>query len=160
LSFSAQYQSPNDKLLATLQYNRSEYENNWTEHSLSAVIGNSQTAQDLVSTSQLAFAPTGSRPYTFDSRGVFTSGVISDTTAAWNGPSTNNIQLSHPNGFPATSTTGQPFLAWACTTQWDGSANGGAGGPGFCPESTTRGVGLGRRFAVLDADEHHVPTTR
>jgi TonB-dependent receptor len=139
LSFSAQYQSPNDKLLATLQYNRSEYENNWTEHSLSAVIGNSQTAQNLVSTSQLAFAPTGTRPYTFDSRGVFQSGVIADTTAAWNGPSTNNRALEHPNGFPSTDTNGQPFLSWACTTQWDGAV----AGPGVCNESTTRGVGLG-----------------
>jgi iron complex outermembrane recepter protein len=160
LSFSAQYQSPNDKLLATLQYNRSEYENNWTEYSLSAVIGNSQTAQDLVSTNQLAFAPTGTRPYTFDSRGVFTSGVIAESTRNWGGPASNNLLLTHPNGFlsstghalpeglpdiPANwvpSVPGQPmdtpFLNWACPTTWDNAT----AGP-YCAFSETRGVGLG-----------------
>ena len=34
----------------TLQYNRSEYQNDWNEYSLTAGIGNSQTAQDLVLT--------------------------------------------------------------------------------------------------------------
>jgi iron complex outermembrane recepter protein len=150
-ALAGQWASPNDSLLATLQYNRSEYENEWTEFSLGAVIGNSQTAQDLVSTNQLGYAPVGARPYTFDSRGVFQSGVISDTTAAWNGAPTNNLYLAHPNGFPAntggTPAPGQPantpFLSWGCTTAWDGAANGGAGGPGFCPQATTRGIGLG-----------------
>jgi len=167
IALAAQWKSPDDKLQATLQYNRSEYKNEWTEFSLSAGVGNTQTAQDLVLTSQLAFAPTGSRPYEFDSNGVFTSGVISDTTGAWNGPSTNDIHLAHPNGFPANTghnggTPGpdgimgtpddvpitpthpgnpidQNFLSWGCNTQYDGATNG----PTYCTESTTRGVGLG-----------------
>jgi iron complex outermembrane receptor protein len=169
LSLAGQYQSPEKAVLATVQYNKSKYTNEWTEFSLTADgPASTQTAQDLVLTSPNAFAPTGTRPYTFDSRGVFTSGVISDTTAAWNGPPTDWILLQHPNGFP--SNTGQtqagpgpdgitgtsddvvggqpthpgnplnqPFLSWACTTVYDSVANG----PGACAESTTRGVGLG-----------------
>ena len=139
IALAAQWKSPDDKLQATLQYNRSKYENEWTEFSLSAGIGNSQTAQDLVLTQQLAFTPTGSRPYEFDSNGIFTSGVISDTTGAWNGPSTTNPFLAHPNGFDY----GGGFLSWACNTPYDPAAGGGAGGPGQCVESATRGVGLG-----------------
>jgi TonB-dependent receptor len=155
VSLAAQWESPEDKLLATLQYNRSKYENEWEEYSLSTGTGNTQTAQDLVLESVLGIAPNGTRGYTFDSRGVFQSGVLADTTAAWNGPSTNNLVLAHPNGFP--SNTGQnndtmppspnvagqpmntPFLSWACSTQFDSETNG----PGFCNESNTRGLGLG-----------------
>jgi TonB-dependent receptor len=160
LSFSAQYQSPNDKLLATLQYNRSEYENEWTEHSLTATIGNSQTAQNLVSTNQLAYAPEGTRAYTFDSRGVFQSGVIADTTRTWGGPPANNLAMAHPNGFPSNTGHGvrpggdpnnpadwipsypgqpidMPFLNWTCATTWDNAT----AGP-YCAESDTRGIGL------------------
>jgi len=169
LSFAGQYQSPEKAVLATVQYNKSKYTNEWTEYSMTADgPGNTQTAQNLVLTSPTAFAPTGSRAYTFDSRGVFTSGVLSDTTAAWNGPSTDWILLQHPNGFA--SNTGQtqagngpdgvagtaddvvagqpthpgnplnqPFLSWACTTVYDPVA----AGPGPCAESTTRGYGLG-----------------
>jgi iron complex outermembrane recepter protein len=151
-ALAGQWASPDDKLLATVQYNRSEYQNDWNEFSLGvSMVDSGADAQDLIRTQQLGYAPAGSRPYTFDSRGMFTSGVISDTTAAWNGAPTNNLYLTHPNGFPSntggTPAPGQPantpFLAWGCTTAWDGAANGGAGGPGFCPESTTRGVGLG-----------------
>jgi iron complex outermembrane receptor protein len=168
LSFAGQYQSPEKAVLATVQYNKSKYVNEWTEFSLTAGLSgaSTQTAQDLVLTNQLAFAPTGTRAYTFDSNGMFLSGVMADTTGAWNGPSTNDILLEHPNGFP--SNTGhngggpgpdgipgnaddppitpthpgqpidQPFLSWACNTQYDGATNG----PTYCNESTTRGVGL------------------
>src|SRR5689334_20655146 len=47
-SFATQWKSPNDALLATLQYNRSEYENNWEEYSLTASVGDSQQPQGLV----------------------------------------------------------------------------------------------------------------
>ena len=33
-SLAAQYRSPEESLLATLQYNRSEYQNDWEEYSL------------------------------------------------------------------------------------------------------------------------------
>jgi len=156
-SVAGQWQSPDDKMLATLQYNRSEYENNWEEFSLNlAMVDTGADAQNLVRTSPLGYAPTGSRPYTFDSRGMFTSGVISNTTQTWSdgGAPTNNLYLAYPNGNPANtghngdndgaddipgnaddvpqtpSIAGQPmdqaFLSWNCTTGWDDATQGPA----------------------------------
>jgi TonB-dependent receptor len=131
-SFSTQYKSPGDSVLATLQYNRSEYNNDWQEHSLTAGLGNSQTAQDLVLTSPLGVAPAGSPAYEFDSRGVFMHGVIADSVNSWAGPN-NNPVLNHVNGYPTTGSNGQPMLNWFCYT-WSTTA-------GACP--STRGIGLG-----------------
>ncbi len=118
-SFAAQWATPEDALLATLQYNRSEYKNDWQEYSLSAGLGNSQTAQDLILTSPLAFNPTGQTPYEFDSRGVFTRGVYNDQRSNWVADP-GNPKVVHPNGYPQ----------WFC---YDWSAAN-------CPDS--RGVGL------------------
>jgi iron complex outermembrane receptor protein len=155
ISFAAQYESPEDKLLATLQHNRSKYTNTWNEFSLTSDLGAStQTAQDTVNTTATAYSPTGT-PYVFDSRGVFLSGVLADTTNAWNGPPTNNLLLAHPNGFAggntgATPIAGQPanqgFLSWGCGSEWAPDNN-----PHFCGYNTastaddilTRGTGLG-----------------
>ena len=123
-SLAVQYRTPGESLLATLQYNRSEYQNDWKEFSLSAGIGNSQTAQDLVLTSAVSVPSVGTAPYEFDSNGVFMRGVINQDSGQWagsNGPGTN-----HPNGF----NTGDPAnLQWYCHS-WNGG----------CP--ATRGVGL------------------
>ena len=48
VSLAGQWRSPEDAVTSLLQYNRSEYENNWEEYSLSAGIGNSQTPQSLI----------------------------------------------------------------------------------------------------------------
>jgi TonB-dependent receptor len=129
-SLAAQWQSPEEKLLATLQYNRSEYQNDWEEYSLSAGIGNSQTAQNLVLTSQLGFAPAGSDPYEFDSKGVFQRGIINDNSGAWAGG--GGSVIAHPNGVYNTGS----YLEWYCHS-WEGS---NALNPNGCP--STRGVGL------------------
>ena len=131
-SLAGQWKSPGDSLLLTLQYNRSEYQNDWKEHSLSAGIGNSQTAQDIVLTSQLGYTPTGATPYQFDSRGVFMSGTISDSVNSWAG-SQNNPALAHPNGYASASSAGGTFLNWYCYS-W--SVNAGVD----CPAN--RGIGL------------------
>ncbi|HEY6124367.1 MAG TPA: TonB-dependent receptor [Steroidobacteraceae bacterium] len=128
-SLAAQWASPEDTLLATLQYNRSEYENDWEEYSLSAGIGNSQTAQDLVLTSQLGFAPAGTPAYEFDSRGVFTSGVINDNSGNWAGQT--NPTMGHPNGVYNNGT----YLEWYCHSWQGNDVDGDA-----CP--ATRGIGL------------------
>jgi iron complex outermembrane receptor protein len=173
LAFAAQYQSPEDKVLITLQHNRSKYENNWTEFSITSDLGaSSQTAQDLVNTSATSYAPKGTAPYEFDSRGVFVRGTLADTTNAWNGGPTNNIILNHPGGFPSNTghvtnngpdgvagtpddfntpnVIGQPmdtnFLMWGCGSEWAPDNN-----PHFCGYNTastaddilTRGSGLG-----------------
>jgi TonB-dependent receptor len=125
---AAQWRSPDERLLATLQYNRSEYENDWEEFSLSGGIGNSQTAQDLVLTSPLALPAEGTPAYEFDSRGVFMRGVLNDSVNSWAGPN-NNPQLSHPNGFM----TPEGFPNFYCYS-WSTAAGT------TCP--TTRGIGL------------------
>src|SRR6185295_13608488 len=129
LSLAGQYKSPGDSVLMTLQYNRSQYDNDWQEHSLGAALGNSQTAQNLVLTNQLGFAPAGAPAYEFDSRGVFQYGVIADSVNSWAGPN-NNPVLNHENGYATTGSNGQPMLNWFCYT-WSASN---------CP--STRGIGL------------------
>jgi TonB-dependent receptor len=160
IAFAGQWQSPEEKVLATLQHNRSKYTNEWNEFTLSSDLGASaQTAQDITFNSATAYAPSGTAAYEFDSRGVFMRGTLADTTNAWNGGPTNNIILNHPNGFP--SNTGQtdaggpnvegqpmntPFLMWGCGTEWAADNN-----PHYCGYNTastaddilTRGSGLG-----------------
>ena len=123
-AFAAQWRSPDESLLATLQYNRSDYRNNMTEYSLNGAIGNAQTAQSLVLTSPLAIPAAGTDAYEFDSRGVFTRGVLNDSSNSWAGP-TDNPLLNHPNGY----NTGGPGLNWFCYSWNEG-----------CP--STRGIGL------------------
>jgi iron complex outermembrane recepter protein len=129
-SLAGQWKSPEDALLLTVQYNRSEYQNDWQEYSLSAGIGNSQTAQNIVLTAPLGYAPPGAAPYEFDSRGVFTRGVIADSVASWAGPN-NNPVLAHEGGYTTGNPAGGTFLNWFCYT-WSTSD--------ACP--STRGVGL------------------
>jgi len=146
-SFATQWRSPEESLAATLQYNRSEYENNWEEYSLTAGVGNSQQPQSLVLNSEFAKHPTGTPAYEFDSRGVFVRGVINDVSDGWAG-STNNPTVAHPNGYrnrlnpnddPATpqdervpARYGSPD--WTCYT-WAGEYQNTT-----CPN--TRGAGL------------------
>jgi iron complex outermembrane recepter protein len=134
-SIAAQWKSPGETLHLLLQYNRSEYQNDWEEYSLNAGIGNSQTAQDLVLTSPLGYQPAGAAPYEFDSRGVFMRGTIADSVNSWVGPN-NNSQLAHPNGYE-TNLPGDPspgtFLNWFCYS-WSVTSNA------TCP--STRGIGL------------------
>ena len=138
-SLSGQYRSPEDSVLATLQYNRSEYQNDWHEHALTAGIGNAQTAQNLVLTSALGHAPDGTDPYEFSSQGVFQYGVIADSVNNWAGPNNNHL-LDHEGGYPTGGDNGQPMLNWFCYT-WSTTA-------GACP--TTRGLNTGAdtRFAT------------
>ena len=139
LSLAGQYRSPEDAVLMSLQYNRSEYQNDWHEHSLSAGIGNSQTAQDLVLTNPLGYAPEGADPYEFDSRGVFQYGVIADSVNNWAGPNNNHL-LDHVNGYPTGGDNGQPMLNWFCYT-WSTAAN-------TCPSTRGLNTGADTRFAT------------
>jgi TonB-dependent receptor len=100
-SVALQWRSPDESLIGLLQYNRSEYENNWEEYSLSAGIGNAQTPQNLVITNEFQSNAVGTPEYTFDSRGVFTRGIINeDVNLGWySDPGMAN--LAHPNGYPS-----------------------------------------------------------
>ena len=129
-SFATQWRSPNDSLLATLQYNRSEYQNDWEEYSMTGGVGNSQQPQGLVLNSEFATHPTGTPAYEFDSRGVFVRGIINDVADGWAGP-TNNPVIAHPDGYRQGGANNSPD--WVCYT-WGGSTNKP------CPN--TRGAGL------------------
>ena len=131
-AFAAQWRSPGESLLATLQYNRSEYQNDWEEYSLTAGLGNSQTPQDLVLTTAVSVPAVGTPAYEFDSNGVFQRGVINQDSNQWVGG--DSPGLAHPNGYDVTGTGS--YLQWYCHG-WNGAT---ANAPA-CP--ATRGVGLG-----------------
>jgi iron complex outermembrane recepter protein len=136
-SFATQWRSPEESLLATLQYNYSEYENNWEEYSITAGVGNSQQPQALVLNSEFAKHPTGSTAYEFDSQGVFVRGIINDVQDGWAGP-TNNPNIAHTGGYYAwglDATNGSPD--WVCYT-W-GHPN--------CPDSRGAGLSADTRFS-------------
>jgi iron complex outermembrane receptor protein len=120
-SLAVQWRSPDESLTSLLQYNRSEYENNWEEYSLTAGIGNAQTPQNLIITNEFSSNAAGTPEYEFDSRGVFTHGIINeDVNLGWySDPGQAN--LAHPNGYPSFT-----CYSWSA---------------GNCP--STRGVGLG-----------------
>lgn len=129
-SLAGQWRSPDESLTATLQYNRSEYQNDWEEYSLTSGVGNSQQPQALVINNQFSRPAPGTPAYEFDSRGVFMSGVINDVPDGWAGP-TNNPTIAHPDGYTQGSDTNSPD--WVCYT-WGGATNKP------CPNS--RGAGL------------------
>jgi iron complex outermembrane receptor protein len=142
-SFATQWRSPEDTLLATLQYNYSEYENNWEEYSLTAGVGDSQQPQGLVLNSQFSRNPAGTPAYEFDSRGVFVRGVINDVADGWAGP-INNPTMAHPQGFRQrlnAGTTPPQYGSpdWACYT-WGGNYLHPDGTEHGC--ASTRGAGL------------------
>ena len=134
-SFATQWRSPNDALLATLQYNYSDYQNNWEEYSITAGVGNSQQPQGLVLNNEFATHPTGTPAYEFDSRGVFVRGIINDVGNGWVGdPTTANggealaATLEHPGGYLGFGNGDIP--TWVCYN-WTTAT---------CP--STRGAGL------------------
>ena len=130
-SFATQWRSPEDSLLATLQYNYSEYENNWEEYSLTAGVGDSQQPQGLVLGNEFATHPTGTPAYEFDSRGVFVRGIINDVGNGWVGdPGVVGNTLAHPNGYVGFTTTPANQPTWVCYN-WTTAT---------CP--STRGAGL------------------
>ena len=140
MSFATQWRSPNDALLATLQYNRSEYENNWEEYSLTAGVGDSQQPQNLVITNEFSRAAPGTPAYTFDSRGFFQSGVINDVGNGWAGP-VNNPTLAHPGGYRSNGGTGSPD--WTCYS-WGGTYDRP------CPSSRGAGLGADTRYSTQE----------
>jgi iron complex outermembrane recepter protein len=133
-SFATQYRTPNDALTATLQYNRSEYQNDWEEYSLTAGVGNSQQPQGLVLNSAFSRPAAGTPAYEFDSRGVFVRGTINEGPDGWTGPAVNPV-IAHPNGFTPND-GGAP--TWTCYT-W-GHAN--------CPNTRAAGLGVDTRAST------------
>jgi iron complex outermembrane receptor protein len=157
-SFATQWRSPEDSLLATLQYNYSEYENNWEEYSLTAGVGDSQQPQGLVLGNEFATHPAGTPAYEFDSRGVFVRGVINDVGNGWVGdPGVVGNTLVHENGYVGFNTTpaGQP--TWVCYN-WTTATCPGTRGAGLSADTrsskqtnTTEDLSLNLRWDVSES---------
>jgi len=128
-SFATQWRSPGESLQATLQYNRSEYQNDWEEYSITAGVGNSQQSQAFAYTNEFARHAPGTSSFVFDDRGVFVSGVMNDVPDGYAGPP-NNPTIAHVGGYRQGG-TGSPD--WVCYS-WAGAYDKP------CPGS--RGVGL------------------
>ncbi|HET9474985.1 MAG TPA: TonB-dependent receptor, partial [Steroidobacteraceae bacterium] len=139
-SFATQWRSPSDSLLATLQYNRSEYVNTWEEYSLTAGVGNSQNPQNLILTNEFATHPAGTDPFEFDSQGMFVRGTINAPANDWAG-ATNNPTIAHPDGYRQGSATASPD--WVCYT-WGGSTNKP------CPNTRGAGLSADTRYATTE----------
>lgn len=156
-SFATQWRSPNDSLLATLQYNRSEYVNAWEEYSLTAGVGNSQNPQNLIITNEFATHPAGSDPFEFDSQGMFVRGTINAPANDWAG-AVNNPIIAHPNGYRATANSSPD---WVCYTWGGGTPRPPPPGqpPGDygnnyngveCPNTRGAGLSADTRFATTE----------
>ncbi len=137
-SLAGQYRSPEEAVTATFQYNRSEYQNDWEEYSLTAGVGNSQQPQGLVLNSEFNRHPDGTPAHEFDSRGVFVRGIINDVGDGWAGP-TNNPTIAHPDGYRQGDLANSPD--WVCYS-WGGSANKP------CPSTRGAGLGVDTRFST------------
>jgi len=136
-SLAAQWRSPEDSVLATLQFNKSEYTNNWEEYSMNAGVGNAQQSQGYVYPNAFSVPAAGTPNYEFDSNGVFRRGVINDLVANgnWVGNPFDAVALN-PGGPHGSGAPGWICYGW--TGQWDASK---PAGQDQCP--TTRGVLLG-----------------
>lgn len=88
ISLAGQWSSPDDKFLLTAQYNRTQYENEWKEHSLenySKYIGAGPAHTTTYSDAGFIQPQTGTDPFTFQDNGLFGQGVVS---TIWGGTGT------------------------------------------------------------------------
>ncbi len=95
ISAAAQWQNHDHTMQATLQYNRSKYDNSWEEHYLSAgAFGMWQVVPSNVYTDKTIVEPLAGSSFTFDQSGVFQTGIMTskllDSSAG--GPFGNNDQ--------------------------------------------------------------------
>jgi iron complex outermembrane receptor protein len=139
LSLAFQWADPEDKLRFATQYNRTNYDNAWEEY----IVGTSPadlsfgqpvlfevSGQDPNNPSEGTTIPVpapGSAPFTFDSRGLFQTGVMTTGTGWWGG---DNAAAA---GFASNEFGGN--LVNACYN-WGGPTAGCAGGVGPTVRST------------------------
>lgn len=125
VALAGQWQNHQHSMLATLQYNRSDYKNTWNEHSVGSSWGyygdvDGAHPQNFVETSNTALRPAPGTTLNFDQNGVLTTGTINgsyDWTGNWypsaaDAAAGTNINQANWNTnpatayFPANSTTG------------------------------------------------------
>ncbi len=171
VALAAQWQNNAHNMLATLQFNRSDYKNTWNEHNVGSSWGyygdvDGPHPQNFVETSKDAVRPAPGSSINFDQNGVFTSGVLNGTydwtgtyypsaQDAANGTNVGNANWSsNPASayFPANSTTGiarhftgsNPNFFNACVSALSGSVGNASVNGQKC--QTGVGIGVGTRF--------------
>ncbi|ARU28946.1 TonB-dependent receptor [Cellvibrio sp. PSBB006] len=87
-ALALQWQDPDEKYVATLQYNRSQYENAWEEYVVSATPADLSYSQSVLYEvpAGTATAPQplpGTPDFTFDERGLFQTGVMTADIGWW-----------------------------------------------------------------------------
>ena len=121
---AAQYETNARNLLATVQYDDSNYHNAWLENASHAILDGTYfgtTAFDPRSTTILGPA-TGTGPLVFGSNGMLQSGVITQAHGSWAGSMSPNIQDAINTG---SAVPGVPFVndcgpGFTCSTLQDG----------------------------------------
>lgn len=142
-SLAFQWADADDKLLFSVQYNRSEYDNAWEEY----VVGVSPadlsfgesvffeiTGQDPNNYNQDTTIPVplpGTDPFTFDSRGLFQTGVMTTGLGWWGG----DVGVSQASSY-AQNAAGEPFV-YPCYGRAD---NGWSAAPSECSPTFLRGI--------------------
>jgi len=115
LALAAQWQNTDQTLVATMQYIRSQYENEMEEHVVGTSFGNPAYAKSIYY--EFTDPNTGPKPvegtdaFTFDSNGMFQSGAMLAPLGWWGNPGDETKT--------ATNSAGQAFVP-ACYT-WGGT---------------------------------------
>lgn len=90
LALAAQWKSPDETLTATMQFNRSQYENEMKEYVVGTSFGNPAFGKSVYyETTDPAAAPKavpGTDAFTFDSHGMFQSGTMLAPLGWWGNP--------------------------------------------------------------------------
>lgn len=86
IALAAQWQNPEESIVATVQYNRSEYENNWEEYVVAIAAADLSYGQSVFYEVPSASAPqpapdTGD--FTWDENGLFQTGVMTADIGWW-----------------------------------------------------------------------------
>lgn len=87
VALAAQWQNHDHTMLATLQYNNSKYENEWHEHVVSTSYFDvwAQPLGFQFSNSTAAAELSADDQFTFDDKGMFTSGLLTSDIGWWGG---------------------------------------------------------------------------
>ena len=123
-TFALQYETNDRNLVATFQYEDSNYHNAWLENASHAILEGTYfgtSAFDPRGTTILAPA-TGTGPLVFGSDGMLQSGVVTQNHGSWAGSYSPNIQDAINTG---SAVAGVPFVndcgpGFTCSTLQDG----------------------------------------
>ncbi|MBE8715613.1 TonB-dependent receptor [Cellvibrio sp. KB43] len=152
-SLAFQWQDPNEEFTATLQYNRSEYENKWRERGVSITGADNSYGQSVYHEvgSGGPFAATGDDPFVFTPGGLFQSGRLTFDNEWVGNPAEEPINI-HTTGINA---AGERFLnpdgcySWNCDTSGQGGKLG-TFGRSANTKNMTQDLGFNFKWAPTD----------